>query len=117
MKSKVSLFLWCVSLSVLCLSFTSFKGNEKNQDMEKKNFYCEYCGKRFPDIRQLTSATCTRHPDGSHKGRHKLYEGREKREYTCKYCGKKFPSIMVMTGGQCVNHPKGMNKGAHAPAL
>ena len=116
-KSKVSLFLWCVSLSVLCLSFTSFKGNEKNQDMEKKNFYCEYCGKRFPDIRQLTSATCTRHPDGSHKGRHKLYEGSEKREYTCKYCGKKFPSIMVMTGGQCVNHPKGMNKGAHAPAL
>lgn len=77
MKSKVSLFLWCVSLSVLCLSFTSFKGNEKNQDMEKKNFYCEYCGKRFPDIRQLTSATCTRHPDGSHKGRHKLYEGSE----------------------------------------
>lgn len=117
MKSKVFLFLWCVSLSVLCLSFTSFKGNEKNQDMEEKNFYCEYCGKRFPDIRQLTSATCTRHPDGSHKGRHKLYEGSEKREYTCKYCGKKFPSIMVMTGGQCVSHPKGMNKGAHAPAL
>lgn len=85
--------------------------------MEKKNYYCEYCGHRFPDVRSLTSGTCPRHPDGSHKGRHKLYEGSEKKEYTCKYCGKKFPSIMVMVGGQCVNHPKGMNKGAHAPAL
>ena len=85
--------------------------------MEKKNYYCEYCGKKFPDVRTLTSATCTYHPDGSNKGRHKLYEGTEKKEYTCKYCGKKFPSIMVMVGGQCVNHPNGMNKGRHAPAL
>jgi DNA-directed RNA polymerase subunit RPC12/RpoP len=85
--------------------------------MERKNYYCEYCGKKFPDVRTLTSGTCTYHPDGSNKGRHKLYEGTEKQEYTCKYCGKKFPSIQVMTGGQCVNHPKGTNKGPHAPAL
>lgn len=79
--------------------------------------YCEYCGKKFASVRQLTSATCVRHPDGPNKGRHKLYEGTEKSEYTCKYCGKKFPSIQVMTGGQCVHHPKGENKGHHSPAL
>ena len=59
--------------------------------MEKRNYYCEYCGNRFPDVRFLTSGTCPRHPDGSNKGRHKLYEGTEKQKYTCKYCGKQFP--------------------------
>lgn len=85
--------------------------------MERKNYYCEYCGKKFPDVRTLTSGTCTYHPDGSNKGHHKLYEGTEKSKYTCKYCGKQFPSIQVMVGGQCVNHPNGTNKGRHAPAL
>jgi DNA-directed RNA polymerase subunit RPC12/RpoP len=85
--------------------------------MEKKNYYCEYCGHKFPDVRTLTSGTCPKHPDGSNRGHHKLYEGTEKSKYTCKYCGKQFPSIMVMVGGQCVNHPKGSNKGPHAPAL
>ena len=85
--------------------------------MEKKNYYCEYCGHKFPDVRSLTSGTCSKHPDGPNRGRHKLYEGTEKSKYTCKYCGKQFPSIMVMVGGQCVNHPKGTNKGPHAPAL
>ena len=81
--------------------------------MEKKNYYCEYCGHKFPDVRSLTSGTCSKHPDGSNRGHHKLYEGTEKSKYTCKYCGKQFPSIMVMVGGQCVNHPKGSNKGPH----
>ena len=85
--------------------------------MEKKNYYCEYCGHKFPYVRSLTSGTCSKHPDGHNRGRHKLYEGIEKSKYTCKYCGKQFPSIMVMVGGQCVNHPKGSNKGPHAPAL
>lgn len=90
---------------------------EKYTTMEKKNYYCEYCGHKFPDVRQLTSATCPRHPDGPNKGRHKLYEGTEKSSYTCKYCGKKFPSILVMTGATCPYHPKGSNKGNHSPAL
>ena len=85
--------------------------------MERKYYYCEYCGKKFLDVRTLTSGTCTYHPDGSNKGRHKLYEGTEKSKYTCKYCGKQFPSIQVMVGGQCVNHPNRTNKGRHAPAL
>lgn len=85
--------------------------------VEKKNYYCEYCGHKFPDVRLLTSATCSRHPDGPNKGRHKLYEGTEKSSYICKYCGKKFPSILVMTGATCTYHPNGSNKGNHAPAL
>ena len=103
---------------MLVLTVLFFTGNTMSRpDKEKQPCYCEYCGKKFPDVRQLTSATCPRHPDGANKGRHKLYEGSEKQEYTCKYCGKKFPSILIMVGGQCVNHPKGSNKGSHAPAL
>lgn len=103
---------------MLVLTVLFFTGNAMSRlDKEKQPYYCEYCGKKFPNVRQLTSATCPRHPDGANKGRHKLYEGSEKQEYTCKYCGKKFPSILVMVGGQCVNHPKGSNKGSHAPAL
>ena len=90
---------------------------EKGDNTMSAHYYCEYCGHKFPSVRLLTSGTCPRHPDGSNKGHHKLYEGTEKSEYTCKYCGKKFPSIQVMVGGQCVNHPKGENKGNHSPAL
>lgn len=104
-------FILSLLLSVLC--FNDFNFNI----MEKKNYYCEYCGHKFPDVRQLTSGTCPRHPSGSNRGKHKLYEGSEKKEYTCKYCGKKFPSIMFMTGCSCVNHPDGPNKGNHSPAL
>lgn len=85
--------------------------------MEKKNFYCEYCGHKFPTVRLLTSAPCSRHPDGCNKGKHKLYEGSEKSKYTCKHCGMQFSSIMQMTGAPCSRHPKGSNKGNHAPAL
>ena len=105
------------TLLLLLATPMSASGNDNTNDMEKKNYYCEYCGHKFPDVRSLTSASCPRHPDGPNKGRHKLYEGSEKTKYTCKFCGKQFPSIMVMVGGQCVNHPKGTNKGPHAPAL
>lgn len=81
------------------------------------NYYCEYCGHRFSDVRQLVSSTCSRHPDGPNRGHHKLYEGTEKSKYTCKYCGHTFTSIMQMVGGTCAYHPKGSNKGTHAPAL
>lgn len=102
----------------LYMLFTSSINPERERPMTPStHYYCEYCGHKFPSVRQLTSATCPRHPDGSNKGHHKLYEGSEKSEYTCKYCGKKFPSIQVMVGGLCVNHPKGSNKGGHAPAL
>lgn len=83
--------------------------------MEK--FYCEYCGASFSTVRALTSMTCQRHPDGPHKGRHKLYEGSEKSRYTCKYCGQQYVSISSMTSMTCQRHPNGTHKGRHAPAL
>ena len=63
------------------------------------NYYCENCGHRFADVRQILTATCSRHPDCSNRDRHKLYEGTGKSKDTCKYCGHTFSSIMQMVGG------------------
>ncbi len=81
------------------------------------NFYCEYCGKKFSSVSSLTGQSCTRHPNGSLKGKHKLYEGAEKKSYTCKFCGKSFSSIESMTASHCTRHPDGSLKGRHSPAL
>lgn len=106
-----------ISLLILILLNGLSIQSKTEKDMGKEEFYCEYCGHRFPNVRLLVSGSCPRHPDGSNKGLHKLYEGSEKTKYTCKYCGKQCPSIQVMVGGTCPYHPKGSNKGAHAPAL
>ncbi|MDF9830601.1 putative nucleic acid-binding Zn ribbon protein [Parabacteroides sp. PF5-6] len=81
------------------------------------NFYCEYCGKKYSNVKSLTGAPCYRHPNGANKGKHKLYEGSEKTKYTCKYCGTLYPSLISMTGAPCYRHPNGANKGRHSPAL
>ena len=77
------------------------------------NYYCEYCGSKYPSVSSLTAGSCSRHPDG--RGKHKLYEGSEKSQYVCKYCGSKYPSLTSLTAGSCSRHPNG--KGKHAPAL
>lgn len=81
------------------------------------NYYCEYCGSKFNNVRTLTAQSCIRHPDGPIKGKHKLYEGSEKSKYTCKYCGQLFNSLTTLTGFSCLRHPKGSNKGKHSPSL
>lgn len=81
------------------------------------NFYCEYCGDKFSSVSSLTSNSCRRHPSGSFKGKHKLYEGSEKTKYTCKYCGDTFSTISSMTSNSCRRHPEGSFKGHHSPAL
>ena len=81
------------------------------------NFYCEYCGNKFSSVSLLTASTCSRHPNGAGKGKHKLYEGSEKSKYTCKYCGNSFSTISLMTASICSRHPNGAGKGKHAPAL
>ncbi len=81
------------------------------------NFYCEYCGAKYSSVSSLTSRSCHMHPLGSHKGKHKLYEGSEKAQYTCKYCGAKYSSISSLTSRSCPKHPNGSHKGKHAPAL
>lgn len=80
-------------------------------------FYCEYCGIDRSSVSSLTGSSCGRHPLGSNKGKHKLYEGAEKKQYTCKYCGTNRTSISSLTGSSCGRHPDGSNKGKHALAL
>ena len=81
------------------------------------NFYCEYCGIKYPNVATLTLNGCHRHPNGTNKGKHKLYEGTEKSQYTCKYCGIKYHNIGTLTLNNCHRHPEGRNKGRHARAL
>lgn len=81
------------------------------------NFYCEYCGQKFSSVSSLTSNSCSKHPNGSRKGMHKLYEGTEKTKYTCKYCGSQFSTLTSLTSNSCSKHPNGSRKGMHAPAL
>ncbi len=81
------------------------------------NFYCEYCGYKTSSVSSLTAGSCHRHPNGSHKGKHKLYEGGEKAKYTCKYCGYSSSSLSSLTSGSCHRHPDGSHRGKHAPAL
>ncbi len=79
------------------------------------NFYCEYCGQKYSSVSSLTGSSCSRHPNGPGKGKHKLYEGAEKSQYVCKYCGQKYSSISNLTGSSCSRQPNGPCK--HAPAL
>ena len=79
--------------------------------------FCTYCGAKAPSISSLTANTCSRHPNGPHKGRHVLYEGDEQSRYECKYCGNSASSISSLTANTCSRHPAGTHKGRHEPAL
>jgi DNA-directed RNA polymerase subunit RPC12/RpoP len=81
------------------------------------NFYCKYCGTKSSSVSSLTSLSCSKHPLGSNKGKHVLYEGSEKPQYTCKYCGTHTSSISSLTALSCSRHPNGSNKGHHEPAM
>ncbi len=89
--------------------------SERRNSSAPTNYYCEYCGSKYPSISSLTNGSCARHPNGNNKGRHKPYEGDEKSQYACKYCGTKYPSISSMANGLCARHPDGHNKGRHVP--
>ncbi|HEY5233563.1 MAG TPA: hypothetical protein VIK35_08530 [Verrucomicrobiae bacterium] len=79
--------------------------------------HCKYCGTTASNISSLTGNTCSRHPNGPHKGKHALYEGAEKSKYECKFCGTSASSISSLTGNSCSRHPLGAHKGKHEPAL
>ena len=78
------------------------------------NHYCEYCGTPSSNITSLVSTSGHRHPLGSGKGKHKLYEGSEKSQYACKYCGISSNTLLSLTSTSCFRHPSGGN---HSPAL
>ncbi len=81
------------------------------------NYYCKYCGHKSNSINNLTASSCPRHPNGTAKGKHMLYEGAEKNQYACKYCGRKSPTIFSLTSSSCPRHPNGTAKGKCEPAL
>ena len=80
-----------------------------------QKYYCENCGSKSSSILSLTDKLCFRHPLGSGKGKHKLYEGPEKAQYFCQYCGAISSSILSLTSFLCPQHPKGNCKGRHIP--
>lgn len=80
-------------------------------------YFCEYCGEEFSSIQNLTIFRCSKHPNGSNSGYHKLYEGGEKSKYFCKYCGEGFSSIRNLITFRCSKHPNGINNGYHAPSM
>ena len=81
------------------------------------NYYCKYCGYKASSISTLTASTCFRHPAGSNKGKHALYQGDEKPKYECQHCGISNSSLSTLTASTCYRHPLGANKGRHEPAL
>ncbi len=81
------------------------------------NYYCKHCGTKYSSISSLTAGSCFRHPAGSNKGKHALYEGAEKSRYECKFCGTGYSSLSSLTAGSCYRHPIGSNKGRHEAAL
>ena len=80
-------------------------------------YYCKFCGCQAASVRALTANKCQRHPAGTFKGPHALYEGSAKEEYVCKFCGYKAKSIRTLTANKCRRHPNGAFKGIHEPAL
>ena len=80
-------------------------------------FYCEYCGTKGTSISNLVASSCFRHPLGSGKGKHHLYEGTEKEKYTCKYCGTSAKTISGLVASSCHRHPNGAGKGKHGVTL
>jgi hypothetical protein len=78
---------------------------------------CEYCGEEKATTKILTSNNCAKHPSGTYKGKHKLYEGSEKNKYECKYCGEQKATIKILTSNKCGKHPLGFYKGNHSPAI
>lgn len=84
---------------------------------QQEFYFCKNCGSKFNNMRTMTSTKCPRHPRGSNKGYHQLYEGSIKKIYICKNCGSKFNNLRTMTTAKCPKHPNGSNKGTHQPAL
>ena len=79
-------------------------------------YYCKYCGQSYSSISSLTSTNCPRHPGGSYKGRHAVYEGdQDNTKYLCRYCGQSYSTISSLTSSKCPRHPEGSYKGRHEP--
>jgi len=79
--------------------------------IETRNFYCENCGVKKTNLKELLNYSCIENNNG--KGKHILYQGTEKSEYLCKWCGSKHSNLRVLCSYSCINSPVGK----HRPAL
>jgi len=73
------------------------------------NYYCKYCGAKYPNPIILKNNSCNNNPSK----RHVLYEGSEKSQYTCKHCKNVNSSIALLTNNACSKSPTKK----HEPAL
>ena len=80
-----------------------------------QTYYCQNCGSKSSTILSLTEKSCYRHPLGSGKGKHVLYEGPEKAQYFCKHCVTISSTILSLTSFFCPYHPDGESQGRHVP--
>ncbi len=116
MVRLVNLVFVCLFTS--CLGVNDSGGYESNhrskgkQSFERKEYYCEYCGKKFSDARDLSINSCKKHPKGVYKGSHKQYRGGKKDRYECRYCGKSARTVSDLVSNTCKHAPK---KGWHRP--
>ncbi len=79
---------------------------------EKKKYYCEYCGKEFKSIKDMSINSCKKHPKGVYEGSHKAYRGDSKKKYECRYCGKTARTIFDLVSNKCKEAPR---NGYHRP--
>ena len=116
MVRLVNLFLLCLLTSCLDMSDSGDYGSnccpKKKQSLERKEYYCEYCGKKFFDARDLSINSCKKHPKGVYKGSHKQYRGGKKDRYECRYCGKSARTISDLVSSTCSHSKK---KSWHRP--
>lgn len=119
---KKFILIGCVVFLTSCFGGASTapsnNGDRSDNNIEEceKNdiYFCEYCGKMFHSVKDLSVNSCKRHPNGANEGCHKLYEGSLKRKYECVYCGKEAKSISDLTVNKCKYSPMGGN---HKPRL
>ena len=86
-----------------------FNSNQSSQP----HYYCELCGAKFSNPKDLLNNSCLKNKVGMNIGYHVLYEGGEKNIYTCRYCGKQYSSIKDMVYNSCPRREFGER---HAPA-
>ena len=61
--------LLIISIALLSIFSLNIFNNNPSTYMQKKNYYCEYCGQKFASVNALTAAVCPRHPNGAGKGK------------------------------------------------
>lgn len=111
-KKKLPFLLFIILYACMSDGTPTASNTHKGIKEKSKNVYCKLCGKEFKNIKDLSSNSCKKHPQGTYSGKHILYEGSAKTQYECVYCGKAAKTIAELTSNKCKHNP---NKGYHIP--